>query len=1114
MIHLLTFLLSAVTAFAHPQDPDKSMSEIEIAQWGVRNTGDAHPWIIDQYSRIYLKGIPGEDIEWPTQTKKPVRKVRVAVIDTGVDILHPQILRQTTGFQLGAAVSPDATPEKVKECDLWKKFRDCYQEREAAFASGLEFEDKCEEKYIRKENDLDGNGYPLDCFGWNMADETIYKNTSDQTHFEEIKVHGEYLRGIPYVYDDVGHGTHVAGITGANKNGLMNSPSGEVVQLIPVKMLKTAGPGSPGANDQGVDNEYVGTRLTDVAAMSIFYAIDSGAEVINMSLGWPHFVNGKLIIKALQEARKKNVLIVAAAGNDSSDFPVFPCSFEGVICVGASHFDGRPAHFSNYGAAVDLFAPGHYIFSTIQSLERGVDFTSFEGYDFNSGTSMAAPFVAGALAYCISQGHSAQDCRARLIIGTRPIPGPNVVPKSIFNGTFKKYAQGQNLSVKRALEAEVQPLIYLEDKSVRAIQFNPSEQRTELQLELRNIWSDASQVEILAEIDPIDAAVSLAKSSFRFSDWKSNESQTLKLEFSYPKDGWFESQMRLKLNVEATDAKSGKKYSRVVWVQNEFVRRVSKTTDADTVFPVVDASGSSKTISLSSDPVSGDVIEFIDTAQRNSTSAREREFILWSHINPVGAPPEKLTYLDWSVKQVREDSKNKKFVLSEVNVIKKPHKDAGVERIVKLDANFDGVEDYIVFGLAPGIFVQNGNQIEVKDRYWYLMYFNSSWKPLEIINSPTGKTHLVRFEEKVTTLPLFDVQWIKVGERLSPAWINYGKKALEEQAPWENVPTNSPWARTPFRGNPGDLKKLYFISDTGLRTISSPAGYSYVDFFQSSMAQMKAGVATTLLSKGQQAWQEYFSIEIKNPKEVITKNKYLSPYKSADETLTAIQLGEYQALRLSFRSRYRLLDDSLSTSPYLAYLSQGNPGTIRWSTIQNTPRGWKSEGSEIQRRMNPLGGEDRSEVFLRLGGIFSEGSSARTRMFALSLYDLVFFDIDAQGNTQRVEQTLRRYSFLPGETFDKTFYPVLVEISGVLHPGVSVPQGAGVSTAFDLVTPVYNSATGTLSHLMRPARFRFYSSLKETGCLSIPNAFEGQLGQASTYDFICGNEIRRINLSK
>jgi len=182
--------------------------------------------------------------------------------------------------------------------------------------------------------------------------------------------------------DDNGHGTHVAGIAAAvpyNGTGIAGVAGG--ARIMPVKVLDENGRG----NSLGL---YLG----------IVYAANHGADVINLSLS--SAVPSLLVEEAVEYALSKDVVVVAATGNQSSDV-AYPAAFEGVIGVGAvDYYDGNKfklADFSNKGDEVDLTAPGVDIISTVP-YELDIFDGNQDGYELKNGTSMAAPFVAGMAA--------------------------------------------------------------------------------------------------------------------------------------------------------------------------------------------------------------------------------------------------------------------------------------------------------------------------------------------------------------------------------------------------------------------------------------------------------------------------------------------------------------------------------------------------------------------------------------------------------------------------------------------------------------------------------------------------------------------------------------------
>ncbi len=170
--------------------------------------------------------------------------------------------------------------------------------------------------------------------------------------------------------DDVGHGTHVAGIIAAeinNYEGIAGmSPHS---RIMPVKVLDSTGAGS-----------------TYAVAQGIIWATDHGARVINLSLG--NYAEAQFLHDAIQYAYDRDVVLVAATGNDHTESPGYPAAYDEVLAVGATDVNGQLAQFSNYGAYVDVSAPGVSIASTYPGNQ----------YAALSGTSMASPHAAALAA--------------------------------------------------------------------------------------------------------------------------------------------------------------------------------------------------------------------------------------------------------------------------------------------------------------------------------------------------------------------------------------------------------------------------------------------------------------------------------------------------------------------------------------------------------------------------------------------------------------------------------------------------------------------------------------------------------------------------------------------
>ena len=206
--------------------------------------------------------------------------------------------------------------------------------------------------------DDDGNGYKDDTLGgWDFAN-----NDKDPM-------------------DDDNHGTHVAGSVLAVTQDIFKEPiDPAIVQIMCLKFL---------------DNNGVGNTADAIEAIE--YAISNGAHVINNSWGGPGF--SRALLEVVVKSYNSKRVFVAAAGNLSQDndrIANYPSNYKvpNVISVAATTHDDRLASFSNYGVtSVHLGSPGDRILSTLPN----------DSFGYNSGTSMAAPFVSGLAALMIRE---------------------------------------------------------------------------------------------------------------------------------------------------------------------------------------------------------------------------------------------------------------------------------------------------------------------------------------------------------------------------------------------------------------------------------------------------------------------------------------------------------------------------------------------------------------------------------------------------------------------------------------------------------------------------------------------------------------------------------------
>ena len=216
--------------------------------------------------------------------------------------------------------------------------------------------------------DDDGDGYVDDVYGWNFADNN--NNT----------------------IDTYGHGTHVAGTIAGENNNFGVTGVAYDAKIMPVKVLGNDGSGTYSAIAQG-----------------IHYAVDRGANVINLSLGGDY--PNSTLESAIEYADSKNVTVVMAAGNSGNPAPAYPARYANKhgIAVGAVDKNKNMASYSDRAGNDTLSyvtAPGSSIYSTVPG----------DKYATYSGTSMASPHVAGVAALMLSANPNLTSGQIRQMI--------------------------------------------------------------------------------------------------------------------------------------------------------------------------------------------------------------------------------------------------------------------------------------------------------------------------------------------------------------------------------------------------------------------------------------------------------------------------------------------------------------------------------------------------------------------------------------------------------------------------------------------------------------------------------------------------------------------------
>ncbi|MBN4072339.1 S8 family serine peptidase, partial [bacterium AH-315-F03] len=309
--------------------------ELFSQQWHLVNDGQEYIGIervdgIENDFRVTVSGLPNEDVglRGHYQNANLVRKrPLIAIIDTGVDDLHPEL-------QQSIWRNPDEIPD-----------------------NGI---------------DDDHNGYVDDTWGWDVSGDSL-------------RITDFLSDNMPT--DEIGHGSHIAGIICAAENGFGVVGIAPQAEIMSVKIFPNA--------------------FGSVGAEAIIYAVNNGADIINVSWGTPF--RSRFLDEAFAYAVANDVFVAVASGNSSDNTRFQPADIEALFTVGASNSVGKVTFFSTYGAHIDVVAPGRDILSI---RGRDTDMYASAGepylrivageYYLSDGTSMAAPMVAGAAGFLLS----------------------------------------------------------------------------------------------------------------------------------------------------------------------------------------------------------------------------------------------------------------------------------------------------------------------------------------------------------------------------------------------------------------------------------------------------------------------------------------------------------------------------------------------------------------------------------------------------------------------------------------------------------------------------------------------------------------------------------------
>ncbi|MES2526935.1 MAG: S8 family peptidase [Bdellovibrionota bacterium] len=556
--------------------------------------------------------------------------------------------------------------------------------------------------------DNDGNKLKGDCQGWNFTADA----ESDAAKSPQ---------------DNDGHGSHVAGIIAAQINDYGIAGINPNIQIMPIKVM-------------GSTSSDTAVPTSESFARGIQYAADNGADVINMSLGWPKSLETENLRRAVFAALQKGVIIVAAAGNNNSPEPLFPCAYEGVICVAASTLDGSYAGFSNYGGHVDVVAPGEGILS-LHPTAFEPDFFSVNGFEVRSGTSQAAPAVTALIATLKAQKSTitTQEIMARIY----STPALSDSRKYSLSGSVSWDILGRDITTpvirpifKKQIAREPKQIVIAPGATVGKFNFP-----------LKNFGVDAGRVSL--KLESLSPSISVVEPESELESLKSGESKVLSYDIKI-EDMTLESFVKLKLTVETESE------TRSFTFELPIVRDVKSNPEtAKFTFKFLD-----KPVPLAAIR-NGDVVTTLTTVETFTNSAAHEFFV-----RRIIRDGEKSSKLEITI----FEKLGNEFVQKQPLIIENA---VYLVNFKRADLNFDGKEDYLVNTL-----IREGDKVRV-----LFSFFNKDltpvWKDFQNVKVDLSVIvdNFMNLLKDQSPLPISVVtyQHPKLGKMMVPAFITKGQ---------------------------------------------------------------------------------------------------------------------------------------------------------------------------------------------------------------------------------------------------------------------------------------------------------------------------------------------------
>lgn len=904
-------------------------------QWGLQNQEQIISAQMPNGGPEETKGVLGTDISWKSSIKEIEGKLKkspvVAVIDMGIDFDHPELKDQIYKNDI--------------ECDDGK------------IQLGENREDR------------DKNGLPGDCMGWNFA------ATSRLDDARPL--------------DDKGHGTHVSGIIAAKRDNHVGvSGVSDKIKILPIRVT--------GMVDETEDRDKLFYRAASRRiAKGIFYAVHRGADVINLSLGWPKSMNTFYMTRALNVAINSGVTIVAAAGNNNTNANIYPCAVREVVCVGSVDVDGKVSRFSNYGGEVDILAPGDQIVSTIPTQFIPLKL-NINGYDILSGTSQAAPFVSAA---------------AALLKGLDPEMDNNEIQRRLFDSARPRPDSFKSmhglLQIDKAVNLGNAPSVKPVFKQMSETLFDPrnGEFRPTI-LNVKNFGLDAESVHV--EIQSLTDGIAIQNASNELGELKSGGIANLPLRARVVSK-LADSKIRLKVSVSVNGGEA-KSYTHEMTLSKDLYGIAKKD-----IVPIKFSGEQTRPLisfRREYDEATENRINRSDRATRSNLRTVEEKY-------PKGFPSYYLTYNDPEKENVTEvffyhyngsELAEQERALELENVLY-------VDSVTKLDYNYDGKDDYLVKTVAK----VNNQKLDIQYRY-----LNADLTPL-YADMPLvhyymerGVVSLTPKTERFIKTKIGDDQYLATG-----VFVNTGGLPEEDQIV-------NPW----FRKDESVRRRVYrmeLVLDNGepqfkARTFmnkkfNEEARELFGDLIPFAVSVDDAGIET--IGMNLQSQDDYIKGKVSA---VYSFGLGFERY-AVEADLTSggpkLSLLDEVGNRLVGNAMHPVTEltsgKSLETNSFVGFLTSS---TVNLSHVKDG-----KEKNYVYRLDTPY---DRITSF-----IASFEKNDKAFMFFETIDDILMV-VDDNGNRKESRLNTSKFSFLPGQMMSDIFFPIAMKSQGGLEPAIYI----------------------------------------------------------------------------